>query len=260
MNTTRYLQNFSKIQENILESSFVKTLKDYNITPAEQTQFFVQILQVAMSGAMNLEELEFKDRQIALEEEKTRQELELSILQAKAQIKQLQSEALKALIQAQSMLRSVTDNAAISKSNAYVGFLNTAANATNASALNAHSTNVINTINLIDTKPFEQYEDILGNIKETLKDLTNAGEGSAEVFIYTPKMEIELDEVIKIKGFSVYGNNETKFIVQGEERANTRTILFQPKDYGEAKITFAAKNNQGEWVSDTITLLVVKAP
>lgn len=47
------------------------------------------------------------------------------------------------------MLRSLKDNTAINRANAYVNFLQVVGNANNESAIAAHSSNVIRTINRI---------------------------------------------------------------------------------------------------------------
>lgn len=103
-------------------------------------------------------------------------EYALKMLELEAQLKLTQAEALKSVVQGESMIRSVRDNALISKANAYVGFLNTMLNATsianNGSGSGSHSNNVISVINAIDDSFLEGYTETLKELKEDILALT----------------------------------------------------------------------------------------
>ena len=100
----------------------------------------------------------------------------LKLVELEANVKLTQSEALKAIVQAESMVRSVRDNALISKANSYVGFLNTMLNATSIANNNqggqSHSQNVIKTINAIDDSALSNYTEVLKELKDDILALT----------------------------------------------------------------------------------------
>ena len=60
MNTTRFHLNFLELVKILKTTSFPQS----------------QLAELAMNAALKLEELELQDRQISLQEEKTRQEIE----------------------------------------------------------------------------------------------------------------------------------------------------------------------------------------
>lgn len=128
---------FSKYLKLCLEQ-----LKLYDFTGQEQTQ-------LAMEYALKLTELE-------------------------ANVKFTQTEALKSIVQAESMIKSVRDNALISKANCYVGFLNVVLNAQNVSGgqNQTHQSNVVGVINEIGLNANGELDELTG-YAETLKELKN---------------------------------------------------------------------------------------
>ncbi|RDU57095.1 hypothetical protein CQA49_00045 [Helicobacter sp. MIT 00-7814] len=132
----------------------------------EQVNFSGQELaQVSSELALKLLEAEFAQKRLNAE-------LELQ----KRQQKQAEAEALKSIVQAESMIRSVRDNALISKANAYVGFLNVMLNATNIDGDknvggSNHSSNVIKTISAVDDSPLSNYSQSLEELKKDILEL-----------------------------------------------------------------------------------------
>lgn len=108
----------------------------------------------------------------------------LKMLQLEGEIKLSQAEALKSVVQGESMIRSVRDNALISKANAYVGFLNTMLNATaianNGSGSSSHSNNVISVINAIDDTYLEGFDESLKELKHDIMQLTKSDGDNAD--------------------------------------------------------------------------------
>lgn len=243
MNTTRFHLNFLELVKILKTTSFPQS----------------QLAELAMNAALKLEELELQDRQISLQEEKTRQEIELQIIQAKNLNKQAIAEALKSIIQAESMARSVQDNALINKSNAHVGFLNVVGNANDTSAIKAHADKVMQTINLINGNPLnEEYDTLLDNLRDELLEALKKGDGCKDVLVYAHRTEILENERIKILGFSSYGNNETRFFINEEQvqTPHAKSLLFTQAHAGLYSVRFEAKNDAGEWIADTITIEV----
>lgn len=140
--------------------------------------------QLSMEYALKLTELE---ENIKLNQAKlTELEANIKLTQGKlteleVNIKLTQAEALKSIVQSESMIKSVRDNALISKANCYVGFLNVVLNAQNTSANdkgNTHQNNVVSTISKIGTNAqgeldeLENYTNILNELKNDILALT----------------------------------------------------------------------------------------
>lgn len=244
MHTKNFLLNFKEL---------IEALKGQNFPTAE-------LYNIALQTALKLEELELQERQVAITEEKTRQELELAIINAKMQGKQLFAEVIKSIVQAHSMARSVQDNAMINRANIYTGFGNVIGNASDTNAIKAHADNIVQTISAINADELDpEYVALLKNIRDDVKSLLKKGDGSKEVFIYTPKLEILQNERIKIMGFSSYGNNPTRFLVNGEvfsASENEKNMLFASEQVGKHEVRFEAQNNKGAWIADAILLEV----
>lgn len=202
MNTVRFINNFSEV---------VKKLKSENFSGSD-------LHKLATECALKLEELEYQDRQISLNEEKTRQEIEISTLKAKADIGLTQAEALKSIVQAECMVLAVGDNAAINRVNARVSMLNVVGNAANTSAISGSTTIYNDTLGDIDSigdrnnaEWVESYGQVLPALKDKAKEILSNKDGVREVFIYTPRLEIQTKERVKLYGISIYGNSHSRF-------------------------------------------------
>lgn len=142
--------NLSEKEMQVLSNTFtnylnltLETLKSYNFVSDQQ-------IQLACEYALKLTELE-------------------------ANVKLTQIEALKSLVQSESMIKSVRDNALISKANAYVNFLNVVLNAQNVSANDkgaTHQNNVIATINEIGLNASGELDELTG-YSQSLTELKN---------------------------------------------------------------------------------------
>lgn len=127
-------------------------------------------------------------------------EYALKMLELEANIKVAQAEGLKSVVQAESMIRSVSDNALISKANAYVGFLNTMLNATaiannSAGAGSTHSNNVISVINAINDNELKGYKEVLAELKHDILNLTrNDNNNATQDFIDSTDSSNQKDE------------------------------------------------------------------
>ena len=140
--------------------------------------------QLSMEYALKLTELEANIKLTQAQALKLEADIKLTqaeALKLEANIKLTQAEALKSIVQSESMIKSVRDNALISKANCYVGFLNVVLNAQNTSANdkgNTHQNNVVSTISKIGTNAqgeldeLENYTNILNELKNDILALT----------------------------------------------------------------------------------------
>lgn len=271
-----FLKNFELVLEALYKKSdFMKEVKNYNFSGQEYATLMTNMGQLALQTTLAIEEarlkergfefetyaqrkqLDFKERELGVMEEKTRLELEITSLNAKANIRQNQAENIKSLVQAESISRSVGDNAAINQANAYVGFLNVMGNAAELAVAEKHAQNVISVLNNINTNDITAYEPIFEKLRKEAEEIVNAGEGAKEVWIYATKSVCEVGEKVKVMGFSVFGDNPVRFIVGGRE-VESKTILFSAESVGVFEIAFEAQNQSGEWVKDKTQIAVIE--
>lgn len=250
-----FLQNIALLEKAFFESKSFEYLRNSGLDKDALAQISAEIIKQSLQGALAFEEMSFKAKASALELDKMRNEMELSIKNAKMQIKQIQAEAVKSLIQAVSIIRSVSDNAAINKANAYVSFLNTVGNAAEQSAIKDHAVNVIKTISLINTDKMTEFDQILPKlISEEDGDF-----GSKSVLIHSAKSIITLNEDLEIRGISTYGESECYFSVNDEIVArNVKNFIFSSSQEGVFKVSFVVQKDKNNTIQDTINLKVEK--
>lgn len=171
-------------------------------------------------------------------------ELEYQIAQFNLQATKAQ--VLNTLIQCQSMIKSLKDNAAINRANAYVGFLQVVGNATNSAGISLHSNAVINTINQIGLDSgTEDLAKFLDKITSELNNLVNLQSNDKGVRIYAPSLETLPNEPLKIYAFSTLKNANNYFLVDNVKHIGTQ-LLFKPKAVGVHTITFVSENANGK--------------
>lgn len=198
MNVVRFIGNFIEV---------AKKLKDSNFTGSE-------LAKLSLDASVKLEELEYKDRELSLNIEKTRQEIELATLKAKSEVAFTMSEALKSIVQAECMILGVRDNANINKCNALVAYMNTLGNASNVSSLTKElQTEILLTIKAIGEhigNP-NAYDTLLDALKNKADGLIDSKDSVREVFIHTPRLEIQSKERIQLLGFSIFSQENCRF-------------------------------------------------
>ena len=260
----RFYENVSAIESALFKSqTFGYIQKNTGLEKEAIASVIAEIFKQAIAGAVNLEELELRNKSESLALEKARMEMEFNKLNAKAQIKVAQAEAIKSLIQAKSMVRSVVDNAAIQRANCYVGLGNVIGNAAEQRALTApdmsggHTGGIsalaAENIEKISVDKISDFDDLLNAL---IKDNNFINK---DVFIYAPKQIIAQGEIVIIEGISSYAQNESEFLLNGKQvTTNTRNYLFKADELGEFSVTFGVKAAENEWIRDTIRLEVVE--
>ena len=255
MNTVRFINNFSEV---------AKKLKAENFSGSD-------LHKLATECALKLEELEYQDRQISLNEEKIRQEIEISTLKAKADIGLTQAEALKSIVQAECMVLAVGDNAAINRVNARVSMLNVVGNAANTSAISGSTTIYNDTLGDIDSirdrnnaEWVGSYRQVLPALKDKAKEILSNKNGVREVFIYTPRLEIQTKERVKLYGISIYGNSHSRFRFAKKDDApeldiigndsNTQAALIKLNKEKDKQVSLDLDTQSKKRILDSIVL------
>ncbi|WP_297192369.1 hypothetical protein [uncultured Campylobacter sp.] len=249
-------QNFFKNLETAHES-----LKEYNLLDEEK-------LKVSIDIALKLEELDLKNRQMALQEEETRQKLELTYLEYKNKLNHTAGEILKSLIQSHTMLKSVWDNANINKANALVGLFNSVMNAQNVSnlkswetffteiknavfAIGADSDSKNNTNDLLKT-----YTPLLNDLLNGLSELGFENKNIKQVSILAPKLELIKGESMVIRAICGFQSDDYGFEFEGNVYKSF-SFLFEARDEGTFILSFFALNDKEERIKDEIQIKVL---
>lgn len=266
MNSVEFEVRLNKIFESLFQSGFLQNVKGWNFSSAELAQIQVQLCQVATQTALNLQELDYKKQQIAMEQEKMRQELEMAISREKIQNIKLACEAIASAVQAESIKRSVVDNAAINKTNAYVSYFNVAMNAVanNAASLNSGSLLknisdlVVTMIDKINDEPLSSnFDELLNSLVDKALNIKDLGLGNKQVSILAPKTILAPNEPITLLGISVFTDNRSEFVYR-EQIIDSKFFVFQSDELGSHEIIFRVRDNSNEWIEDKIFIKVAK--
>lgn len=216
-----------------------------------------KLYTMASELALRLVEVDLKERESVLSREKLTAEMEALVLQNKLSKKQNEIEILKSLVQAESMVRSVGDNAAINRANAYVGFLNVVGNASESAAIATHANNVLNEIKKISSEALSaSYSEILRRLKDNLLNSANKGGKMRECFMMFSHADLKVGEVLEIEAFTIYPSNECRFEYGGKSLLNSKTLSFSSEAAGEFPVIFKVKDDNGTWIEDKIVLKV----
>lgn len=266
MNSVEFEVRLNKIFESLFQSGFLQNVKGWNFSSAELAQIQVQLCQVATQTALNLQELDYKKQQIAMEQEKMRQELEMAISREKIQNIKLACEAIASAVQAESIKRSVVDNAAINKTNAYVSYFNVAMNAVanNAASLNSGSMLknisdlVVTMIDKINDEPLSSnFDELLNSLVDKALNIKDLGLGNKQVSILAPKTILAPNEPITLLGISVFTDNRSEFVYR-EQIIDSKFFVFQSDELGSHEVIFRVRDNSNEWIEDKIFIKVAK--
>ncbi len=266
MNSVEFEVRLNKIFESLFQSGFLQNVKSWNFSSAELAQIQVQLCQVATQTALNLQELDYKKQQVAMEQEKMRQELEMAISREKIQNIKLACEAIASAVQAESIKRSVVDNAAINKTNAYVSYFNVAMNAVanNAASLNSGSMLknisdlVVRMIDKINDEPLSSnFDELLNSLVDKALNIKDLGLGNKQVKILAPKTILAPNEPITLLGLSVFTDNTAEFLYK-DEVIESKLFVFQSDELGSHEVIFRVRDNSNEWIEDKIFIKVAK--
>lgn len=253
MNAVGFINNFILAHE---------ALKDKSLSNEKRAE-------IALNLSLKLEEVELRNREMSLNEEKARQEFELRALEARNKYESANAELVKSLVQAQAMIKSVWDNANINKCNALVGLFNSVMNAQNTNkidewrdifnevknaiyAIGKDSDNKGNKNDMVD-----QFKPILNSITQGMDNIKFINESLRQVSIISPKLELCKGESVILRGVTLY-NTSGYFLIEGR-KIEGDTYLFKSEELGDKVVEYVCTNEKGEEIKDTITLNVIPA-
>lgn len=275
-----FINNLKMIESTLFSSKSFEHIKDSGLDRDAQAQIIAEIFKQAVAGAVQMSELDAKLKSQAFELKKMQTELELAILTAKAQVKLAKAQATKELVQCQSMIRSVSDNAAINLANGYIAYGNVMGSATTSTILTQKASSggtievnglssqtysytdlVLKTLSLINVEPIKDFDN-------EMKKLINMDDdfGCKEVLILATKSVLFLGEVLEIVGVSSLGENATQFIITDADGSvqtlnNLKSFNFFAKNAGDVKIEFKVENGETngvkQYLSDSLMLKVI---
>ena len=152
MDIQTFTKNLGSISDAVYQTEMIKDANIHtSFTGDKKEEFYKEILALAASTALKLEEVE------------------LSWYAAKAQNKIQRAEGLKSLVQTESIAKGVESNARINRANCYVGFLQVVANAQESSAIDDHAKNCLQAINDIDITRIVGYDPVIIDIRTDIQ-------------------------------------------------------------------------------------------
>ncbi|MFP6202426.1 hypothetical protein ACLGCJ_08005 [Helicobacter pylori] len=259
MDTTRFIRNFILFKEALQKQNFNN--KDLNTT--------------SMQAALQSEQLALNEEAQGLQSEQVRAKMQIDFLGMQANLQNAKAETLNKLIQCQAMLKSLKDNAAINRANAFVSLLQVQANAANQITFHNFETafkiiaEIGNEYDLImsdnnrnkSMKPKEQTNElktILNNLSKELEKLNEQSEVNS-IQVFSDKLEVLKDAPVRLWGFSTLSNAEEGFYNEADEQiASGSVCLFRSDKVGKHTITFKASKSDNETsLSKNITISVV---
>ena len=266
MNNAEFDARLNMLCETLFSSGFLHEAKKVNFTTSELAQIQISLAQVAVNAVLSMEKSDLEKQSLGIQQSKMQTEMELTIAKAKIENLKLLGDAICSAIQAESIKRSVTDNAMINKTNAYVSFFNVAMNAIannsasleSGSTLSNISTLVTNCIEAINTAELgTNFDDLLSMLTTNAKALDGLVDGTRKVQIIAPKTTIMRNEPLTLIGVSLFGNNECEFI-DGEITEQSRYYTFSEPSECKKEIIFRVKDNDGNWLEDKIYIKVTR--
>ena len=266
LSTHQFIEDINDIQNKLYNSFFLKEVERANLSPMEKAQMDLEILKLSTSTALSLWQTMQKEKELEFNLYRQRAELEINIILAKAQATEGLSKAVISVIQAYVTKISVTDNANIQRANIYTQLIQIIANASNLNAIsqkdsngNSHISNAISIISKIkDTEDPVTDQALNKCIMDLIRrcgEIMLLGAGSQDIFIFAPKKEIEVGEMLDIFGIHIFSNNECEFITPFET-IKSKSMIFKSDKEGVFNIIFRAKNINGQWISTDLNIIV----
>ncbi|WP_163498905.1 hypothetical protein [Helicobacter suis] len=227
MNINRFIRNFLDLRE---------ALGTQNCSTKE-------LNSLCMQGALEFEKLYLQESQQAIAEEQVKARIEIDYLTAQYNLEATKANTLNNLIQCASMIKSLKDNAAINRANAYVSFLQVVGNANNGGAIGNHANNVINTINLIgvDTNT-GLLEECLKNLTKELENFNNLVGAGETIQVFSQSLETLPNHPVKVWGFSTLKDSTDSFSIDKKEIIQGSSMLFSASEPKTYTITFNSTN------------------
>lgn len=256
MDTTRFINHFLLFKEALQKQNFNN--KELNTT--------------SMQAALQSEQLALSEEAQGLQSEQVRAKMQMDFLGMQANLQNAKAEILNKLIQCQAMLKSLKDNAAINRANAFVSLLQVQANAANEitfynfetafkiiSQIGSEYSDFSLDVKVNNMKAKKEQTDelkiILNNLSKELEKLNEQSEVNS-IQVFSDKLEVLKDAPIRLWGFSTLSNAKESFLLNNNEIASGSVCLFRSDKVGKHTITFKAQNTYTTLTKD-ITISVI---
>ncbi|MFB1325935.1 hypothetical protein [Helicobacter pylori] len=258
MDTTRFIRNFFLFKEALQKQNFNN--KELNT--------------MSMQAALQSEQLALNEESQGLQSEQVRAKMQMDFLGMQANLQNAKAETLNKLIQCQAMLKSLKDNAAINRANAFVSLLQVQANATNTITFHNFETafKIISqigseydelsltgnrgSVKVQEKKQTDELKTILDELSKELEKLNDQSEVNS-MQVFSDKLEVLKDAPVRLWGFSTLSNATEGFYNEQDEKiASGSVCLFRSDKVGKHTITFKASNTKTS-LSKNITISVI---
>lgn len=258
MYSPQFTRNLNDILSEVRKSKTLKYLNDENFFGKERGQLELEVLKIATQSALSITELELKNKQLAIELTRAKLEAETNLVANKVNLLNAMAQNLKAMIECFVLKQSVFDNAFINRANILATLANIWANGADvALAKNALNTATKYAEEIGKGQAETSFDDILANLKDRAEETFKYGTGAKDAIIIAGKKVIRPNEEVHILGLSIFGQNESEFLLNDNELLGTGSELdFIRKAEGTYKITYRVKDNKDNFISDSLTIIV----
>ena len=267
LDTHQYIENLNDIQNKIYNSFMLQEIDRKHLSPTEAAELKLKVFEIANNAALTLWQTMQKEKELEFSLYRQRAELEISVIKAKAEATTALAQSAISVIQAYVTKTSITDNANIQRANIYTQLIQIIANASNLNAIsqtdsngNSHISNAISIISKIkdteDPDLDKKLNQCIIDLVKRTNEIMLLGAGSQDVFIFAPKKEIEIKEMIEIVGIHIFSNNDCEFIIDNTEVIKAKSFIFSKDKVGIYNIKFRVKNINDKWLETEINMIV----
>lgn len=257
MYSPQFIRNLNDILSELRKSKTLTYLNDKNFIGKDRAQLELELLKIASQTALSVTELELKNKELSLNMTRAKLEAETNLVLNKINLLNAMAQNLKALIECFVLKQSVIDNAYINRANILTTIANIYANGSDPAIASEPLNKATNYAIKIGEQADTDFDEILGNLSQRAEETFGYGTGAKDTIIIASKKVIKPNEEVHILGLSIFGQNESEFLLNDNQSLGKGgEIDFISDTEGEYKITYRVKNNTGVFVSDSLNIIV----
>ena len=257
MYSPQFIRNLNDILSEIRKSKTLTYLNDTNFRGQDRAKVEIEVLKIASQSALSITELELKNKELSLTLTRAKLEAETNLVVNKIQLLNAMAQNLKSLIECFVLKQSVIDNAFINRANILTTIANIYANGSDPVIAKEPLEKATTYALKIGEQQPTSFDDILANLSQRAENTFSYGTGAKDTIILASKQIIKPNEETHLLGLSIFGQNDSEFLLNDKETLGKGgEAYFITQEEGEYKITYRVKNNTGEYISDTLNILV----
>lgn len=257
MYSPQFIRNLNDILSEIRKSKTLTYLNDSNFGGKDRGQLELEVLKIATQTALSVNELELKNKELTLNLTRAKLEAETNLVINKINLLNAMAQNLKSLIECFVLKQSVIDNAYINRANILTTIAQIYANASDPVIAKEPLEKATKYALEIGVQQTTSFDPILSDLSSRAHNTFSYGTGAKDTIILASKKVIKPNEEVHLLGLSIFGQNESEFLLNDDELLGKGGELdFIAQTEGEYKITYRVKDNTDTFVSDSLTIIV----